>query len=113
MAGENMNSILLSVKKHLGSDEYFNPDLIDHINTVFSKLTQMGVGPKEGFAIDDETTEWDEFTEDKPTLNMVKTYMYLQVKMYFDVNTLSSYVIELMKVQCAELESRLNSECDF
>lgn len=113
MAGENMNSILLSVKKLLGSDEYFNPDLILHINSTFSKLTQMGVGPKEGFSIEDETTEWDEFTEDKETLNMVKTYMNLQVKMYFDANSLSSYVIEMMKQQSAELEWRLNAECDF
>lgn len=113
MAGENMNSILLSVKKHLGSDEYFNPDLIDHINTTFSILTQIGVGPKEGFAIEDETTEWDEFTEDKPTLNMVKTYMYLKTKMYFDASTLSSYVIEMMNQQAKEIESRLNTECDY
>ncbi len=110
---DNTNSILLSVKKLLGSDEYFNPDLIIHINTVFSKLTQMGVGPKEGFAIEDESTEWDEFTEDLPTLNMVKSYMFLQVKLLFDIATTSSYVIEMMKQESAELEWRLNSECDF
>lgn len=113
MADNTTSSILLSVKKLLGSDEYFNPDLILHINTVFSKLTQMGVGPAEGFSIEDESAEWDEFTEDKEILNMVKSYVYLQVKLLFDVSTTSSYVIEMMKQQSAELEWRLNAACDF
>ena len=110
---DNTSSILLSVKKLLGSDEYFNPDLILHINTVFSKLTQMGVGPAEGFFIEDETADWDEFTDDEPILNMVKSYMFLQVKLLFDSSTTSSYVIEMMKQQSAELEWRLNAACDF
>ena len=38
-------SILTSVKKLLGIDEsyaHFDPDLIMHINSVFSDLTQIG-----------------------------------------------------------------------
>lgn len=110
---DGKNSILLSVKKLLGSDDYFNPDLIIHINTVFAKLTQMGVGPKEGFSIDDETSDWDEFTDDDPLLNMVKSYMVLQVKLLFDVSTASSYLIDTMKQQSSELEWRMNSYCDY
>ena len=50
----NTESILTSVKKLLGIDEGytpFDPDLIMHINSVFSILTQMGVGPPGGFSI--------------------------------------------------------------
>ena len=51
-----MNSILTSVKKLLGLPadyEAFDPDIIMYINTVLMILSQMGVGPKEGFFISD------------------------------------------------------------
>ena len=51
-----MESILQSVKKMLGIiPEYtnFDDDIIMHINSVFMILQQLGVGPKEGFAISD------------------------------------------------------------
>lgn len=107
------NSILKSVRKMLGTDTYFDTDLIIHINTVFSKLQQMGVGPEGGFSIEDESSEWSEFTEDEPILNMVKSYMVLQIKLLFDITTASSSLIEVMKEQSAELEWRLNSACDY
>ena len=107
------DSILGSVRKLIGSDEYFDTDLIIHINSTFSKLTQMGIGPKEGFSIEDDKSEWDEFTEDDEMLNMVKSYMVLQVKLLFDISTASSYLVETMKQQCQELEWRMNSYCDY
>lgn len=48
-----MNSILTSVKKLLGIAEEcedFDADIVMYLNSVFMVLTQMGVGPKEGFA---------------------------------------------------------------
>ena len=113
MATESKDSILGSVRKLLGSDKYFDTDLILHINTVFSKLQQMGVGPEGGFSIEDGSSEWDEFTEDEDILNMVKSYVALQVRLLFDIATTSSSVIDTMKEQCAELEWRLNSACDY
>ena len=111
---ETTNSILESVKKLTdSSDNFYEPDLIIHINTVFSKLQQLGVGPAAGFAIDDENTTWDEYTENKAILNMVKSYMVLQVKLLFDISTASSYLIETMKQQSAELEWRLNAAVDY
>ena len=47
-----MDSILTSIKKMLGiSEEYdiFDADIVMHINSVFMTLTQLGVGPAEGF----------------------------------------------------------------
>ena len=52
-----MESILTSIKKMLGlSKDYtqFDDDIIMHINTVFLNLTQLGVGPKNGFVIADD-----------------------------------------------------------
>lgn len=113
MGAESKDSILGSVRKLLGSDKYFDQDLILHINTVFSKLQQMGVGPEGGFSIEDGTSEWDEFTDDEPILNMVKSYMVLQIKLLFDITTASSSLIDVMKEQSAELEWRLNAACDY
>ena len=51
-----MESILTSIKKLLGiAEDYnqFDQDLIMHINSVFSILNQLGVGPSEGFSISD------------------------------------------------------------
>lgn len=110
---ESKDSILGSVRKLLGSDEYFDQDLILHINTVFSKLQQMGVGPEGGFSIEDGTVEWDEYTDDEPILNMVKSYMVLQIRLLFDISTASGTLIDTMKEQSAELEWRLNSACDY
>lgn len=111
---DTTESILESVKKLTdSSDNFYEPDLIIHINSTFSKLQQLGVGPEDGFAIDDASTTWSEYTEDKKILNMVKSYMVLQVKLLFDISTASSYVIETMKQQSAELEWRLNAAVDY
>ena len=105
-----MDSILTSVKKLLGiAEEYtqFDDDIIMHINSVFLNLTQLGVGPEEGFSIEDDAAVWDDFIEDNLQLQAVKSYMYLKVKLLFDP-PLSTSVIESMNRMIAELEWRLN-----
>lgn len=109
-----MDSILTSIKKLLGiSEDYtqFDDDIIMHINTVFLNLTQLGVGPEEGFLIEDDVAEWEDFIEDNAQLQAVKSYMYLKVKLLFDP-PLSSSVIESMNRMIAELEWRLNVAVD-
>ena len=105
-----MESILISIKKLLGiTEEYnqFDPDIIMHINSVFMILTQLGVGPAEGFSIEDDTSVWSDFIQDIKKLESVKTYIYLKVKLLFDP-PLSSAVIESMNRLINELEWRLN-----
>ena len=91
--------------------EQFDPDIIMHINSVFSILNQLGVGPRNGFIIEDKKSKWDEFIQDEKTLQLVKTYMFMKVKMMFDP-PLSSAVIECYKLQISEYEWRLNVEAD-
>ena len=105
-----MESILTSIKKLLGiAEEYtqFDDDIIIHINSVFLNLTQLGVGPSEGFLIEDDTATWDDFIGDSNQLQAVKSYVYLKVKLLFDP-PLSSSVTESMNRMISELESRLN-----
>lgn len=104
-----MESILTSVKKLLGiTEEYehFDADIIMHINSVFLILNQLGVGPKEGFMIEDETSLWTDFIEDSAQLQAVKSYIGLKVKLLFDP-PLSSAVIESTNRMIAEFEWRL------
>ena len=105
-----MESILDSIKKMLGiSAEYtqFDQDIIMHINSAFMVLTQIGVGPSDGFAIADNTTTWDEFVDDIKKVAGVKSYMYAKVRVVFDPPT-SSVVMESMNRVISEYEWRLN-----
>ena len=109
-----MESILTSIKKLLGiEDEYtqFDSDLVMHINTVFLNLTQLGVGPSEGFMIEDDAAVWEDFIGDSTQLQAVKTYVYLKVKLLFDP-PLSASVIDSMNRMISELEWRLNVVVD-
>ena len=105
-----MESILTSIKKLLGiAEEYehFDPDIIMHINSVFMILNQIGVGPSEGFTIEDETSVWTDFIPETLRLEAVKTYVYLKVRLLFDP-PLNSTVIESINRTISELEWRLN-----
>ena len=82
-----------------------------HINSAFSSLTQLGVGPQDGFFIKDETDLWTDFIQDDKRLEFVKTYIYLKVKLVFDP-PLSSSVLDAMNRQINELEWRLNVAVD-
>ena len=107
-------SILTSIKKMLGiAEDYteFDEDIITHINSVFLNLTQLGVGPEEGFMIEDNTAVWEDFIDDSVQLQAIKTYMYLKVKLLFDP-PLSSSVTESFTRMIAELEWRLNVAVD-
>ena len=106
------DTILSDVKKMIGPSEIydqFDTDIIIHINSVFNVLQQMGVGPKNGFAIVDGSETWDDFVEgmeDENKLQMVKSYMYLKVRMKFDPPTGS--VGSTFDEQIKEYEWRLS-----
>ena len=109
-----MISILNTIKKLLGPTEVYDhldTDMIVHINSAFSSLTQLGVGPQDGFFIKDETDLWTDFIQDDKRLEFVKTYIYLKVKLVFDP-PLSSSVLDAMNRQINELEWRLNVAVD-
>ncbi|WNM72391.1 hypothetical protein SEA_MOSSY_12 [Gordonia phage Mossy] len=103
-------SILTSTKKILGiAEDYdvFDMDIILHINGVLSTLNQLGLGPEEGFMIQDDSEEWGDLLEDDMRLNSIKTYVYLKVRLLFDPPA-TSFVISAMNEQIKELEWRLN-----
>jgi hypothetical protein len=104
------DSILEGTKKILGiSADYtvFDLDILTHINSVFSTLHQLGIGPVDGFFIADDSDLWTDFLDGDVLLNSVKTYMYLKVRLLFDPPS-TSYLIESLNRQAQELEWRLN-----
>lgn len=111
-----MNSILNTIKSTLSIEpecEDFDQELILHINSVFSVLTQLGVGPSEGFFISDSSETWNDFMPeiDMKKVQMLKTYIGLKVRLLFDPPT-TSFAIESIKNAATEYEWRLNVECD-
>jgi hypothetical protein len=103
-------SILTSTKKILGiAEDYtvFDLDIITHINSAFSTLTQLGVGPAVGFMINDATEEWTDFIVEDFQFNSVKSYVFLKVRQLFDPPQ-TSYLIGAVEKQIQELEWRLN-----
>lgn len=109
-----IESILDSVKKIIGIDrryDAFDEDLIMHINAVFMILRQMGVGPQNGFAIEDSSAVWSDYISDLALLQSVRTYIGLKVRMMFDPPT-SSTLAEAINRNIAELEWRLNVQVD-
>lgn len=105
-----MDSILVSVKKALGiTEEYehFDQDIIMHVNSALATLTQLGVGPATGFAIYDASADWSDFVEDTTIMQMIKSYVYLKVRILFDPPQ-SSAVIDCINKQLTEYEWRIN-----
>lgn len=107
-------SIFESIKHLLGPDasyDVFDQDILIHINTAISVLTQLGVGPASGFIVTGDDETWGDFIGDDKTLQMVKTYIYMKVKMAFDPPANSS-VLSAYQEACKEYEWRLNVEVD-
>lgn len=107
---EAIESILVSIKKMIGIEAdyaHFDSDLIMHINSVFSVLTQLGVGSKDGFSITGSEETWPSFITENPNFfSLVKSYMFLKLKLLFDP-PLSSAAIDSINRQIGEFEWRL------
>ena len=112
--GENMDNILSSIKKLLGiptEETAFDSDIIMHINSVFMILNQLGIGPTDGFTISDDYALWSDFIPDGQNLELVKSYMYMKVRLLFDPPTNSS-VLTSMEKTINEFEWRLNVQAE-
>lgn len=109
-----MESILTSIKTQLAlqpDDESFDSELIIHINAAFAVLTQLGVGPVNGFVITGESEVWDDFVTDIVQISMAKSYVYLKVKSLFDAPTNSS-LSKAVEKEISEYEYRLKIQAE-
>lgn len=104
-------SILDGTKEALDMDpDYteFDQTIIMHINSVLADLHLLGVGPSAGFAITGSSATWPQFLGgDDPTLNNIKTYLYLRVKVLFDPSQLA-HVATAIQEQIVKYEYLIN-----
>lgn len=110
------DSILTSTKKMLGMEaDYtaFDTDVVIHINSVLSILCQLGVGPDKPFEISGEEETWADFWENAttPPIDLVRTYMYLKVRIFFDPPA-TGVLNEALERQIKETEWRVLVEAE-
>ena len=102
-------SILSSVKKLNNiptEDDSFDDDIILWTNGALAVLNQLGIGPFEGFQIEDASDTWDDFIDEDPRFNTVKNYVALYVRLRFDPPK-TSFTITMMEDQLNEIAHRL------
>jgi hypothetical protein len=105
-------SILKSTKKILNlsvDDTSFDLDILTHINSAFSHLHQLGIGPEAGFVVEDADKEWADFLDEETPLyivSLVKTNVHLRVRSIFDPPQLP-HVLTAMQQQLLESDTRL------
>lgn len=105
-------SILNTIKRMVvgiddGTDA-FDLDLIININSCFSVLNQLGLGPSTGFKITGSDETWTDFLgEDVNHLEDVKIYIYTKVRLVFDPPQ-NSFLTKSFEDLVKELEWRLN-----
>lgn len=109
------DSILGTIKRMLGydaeTDTPFDTEIIQHINSAFSVLTQLGLGPSSGFSISDAEAVWSDIIPEGMNLEMVKQYVYLKVRVIWDPPA-SSAALEAMKAEISQDEFRISVEVD-
>ena len=102
------DSILNTIKQMLGVTQEqtdFDQDILVHINSVINILHQLGA-VKEWITIEGPTTTWSDLLSDINEYNMIRSYMYLKVRLLFDP-PMNGTVISSMEKMINELEWRL------
>lgn len=110
-----MESILLTIKKMLGLEPEYTPfdtDIIVLINSSLMRLHQLGIGPKDGFHITDDSQTWSDFVGDRQDLNSIQEFIFIKVKLVFDPPS-TSFVISAYNDRANELEWCLMVEKEY
>lgn len=108
-------SILNTIKNMLGLSEdmtEFDGEILVHINSAFMILTQLGVGPIDGFYIEDGTAIWEDFMRNIIDFQSIKLYIFYKVKLGFDPYA-SSAVLSQAQKYVEELEWRLRIKSEL
>ena len=106
-----MDSILITMKAMLGispDDNAFDMELIVHINSIISILRQLGV-PGSVSVLAGPKTKWTDVfgTDDYEKMELVKTFMYLRLRLLFDPPSASN-TANAFEQMAKEYEWRLN-----
>lgn len=102
------SSILEDVKKLLGLHpeiKDFDTDIKIGINSAFMTLAQLGV-VDDNYAIQDAGDIWADVKNTGKNAEVIKSYVYLKVRLFFDPPG-NSFLVEAIKNQIGEMEWRM------
>lgn len=109
----NDRGILEDVKDNINGfakeDDVFDNQLLDSINSVFTILRQIGVGPLDKQFIANSDSTWNDFLSQcigSDNLEAIRTYMFERVKLIFDPPA-NSNLMQASKDIMNEMEWRL------
>lgn len=102
-------TILVTCKRNMSGitpdNHDFDQEILDHINTYISVLNGFGIG-KESFTATADSV-WSDFLDEKVSYyQMVKTYIPLKIKHWWDPPTVGA-AVNAMSENLKELEFRL------
>lgn len=109
-----IESILTATKRACGmleSYDAFDSEILEHINSAFSVLHQLGVGPLDGFIVEGYEEKWSDFVPDGPLQNLVRQYVPMSARHDFDPPT-NSGTLKSMESRLSQLESRMSYYVD-
>ena len=86
-------------------DTNFDRELVIYINGALMIINQLGVGP-DGYSIRDKTNTWNEFLVERTDLELIKTAIYLRVRLIFDPPQ-NSFLVNAIKDQISEYDWRI------
>lgn len=107
------DSILTSIKKLIGpsvEDTSFDTDILMHINSTIDILRQLGIEVDPSFYVESDTT-WGDYLPSQDCLQLVKSYIYMKVRKWFDPPQ-NGTTMEALNSSIAELEWRINVTVD-
>lgn len=93
-------------------DPNFDAELIMHINSALMIMNQLGVGPETGFAISDKTQTWSDLLGERKDLDLIKTAVYLRVRLMFDPPQ-NSFLVASIQKQIEEYDWRLANQMPY
>lgn len=110
------DSVLLSTKKAIGYEpdyDVYDSDIMLHINSLLSKLIQVGYDFKPNYRVTSKEKLWSDILVGSPVDDMIKDYIYIKTKLVFDPPQ-NATVLTALKEEASELEWRVffNSETE-
>ena len=107
-------SILDSIKLILGVDtEYdaFDSEILMAINSSFMSLTQLGLGPAEGFKVPNKATTWADILGTRQDLESVRSYIGIKSRILFDPPA-NSYILQALQDSATEFQWRIRAQLE-
>lgn len=108
------DSILNTIKGMLGiegDDTGFDQEILLNINTVLSYLYQIGVGLEPKHICGSEETWFDLFDDTPDLIDLIKSYIFMKVRLVFDPPS-SSFVLNSLGEQIDEIQWRIYTQAE-